>query len=336
MTEPIGWSSMRSSLHYKSVFPVIPDTGMQVNLHRNLAKRLQPREAINSVNQHNIEMARKILHRQRVALRLFSGSRLNLKGSTPHETSSRLHRQPIRQRTCPDGFYNDNSDAYSNMRSEASTLLTEASLYGPPRESITRESALPVLPEVRYGMSTIPGSTRSDIDDSPRYAYDPQKSADTRGYLVKLNKPIVYKKKYTEREIQGIVNRLTDYNPQTHPAESKGVACVTQVPRQSMTKIKKCNAEEVQQIVERLYKFDESRFPAESKNRPKVYSGRPRVIRTAPAEVNAQQQALPPAPGSNQPAETTALTTSQLLESEEENLEKSEAEDQTSETKQAP
>ncbi|XP_060584349.1 uncharacterized protein LOC132740465 [Ruditapes philippinarum] len=301
MVEPIGWSSMRNSLHYKSVFPTVPDVGMQVTLHRNLAKRLQPKETVLTVNQYNIEMARRILHRQRVALRLYSGSRLNLKGSTAHETSARLHRQPLRHSTCPDGFYKDNSDAFSNMRSEGSTLLTEASVYGTARESITRESTLPVLPERVRGMSTIPGSARSDLSDSPRYANcDPEKLPDSRGYLVKLKKPIVYKKKYTEKEVQNIVNRLSDYDPISHPAESKGYvrqgpAVVSQVPRQSMTQVKKCTAEEVQEIVERLYSFDNSRFPAESKSRPVVYSGRPRVVKTAPAEV-ARQIATAPLP----------------------------------------
>lgn len=307
MVEPIGWASMRNSLHYKSVFPTMPDVGMQATLHKNLAKRLQPREAVLTVNQNNIEMARRILHRQRVALRLYSGSRLNLKGSTPHETSARLHRQPLRQSTCPEGFYRENSDAFSIIRSEGSTLLTEASVYGPARESVTRESTLPVLPERGRGMSTIPGSARSDLSDSPRYANcDPEKLPDSRGYLVRLKKPIVYKKRYSEKEVQNIVNRLSDYDPLTHPAESKGFvrqgpAVVSQVPRQSMTQVKKCTAQEVQEIVERLYAFDDTRFPAESKSKSVVHSGRPRVIQTAPAEamrlvVTAPTPAPPPPP----------------------------------------
>lgn len=278
---------MRNSLHYKSVFPTMPDIGMQATLHKNLARRLQPKEPVLVVNQYNIEMARRILHRQRVALRLFSGSRLNLKGSTPHETSARLHRGPVRQSTYTDGFHRENSDAFSNMRSEGSTLLTEASVYGPPRESVTRESTLPVLHERSRGMSAIPLSARTDCSDSPRYACDPEKFPDSRGYLVKLKKPIVYKKKYSEKEIQNIVNRLSDYDPETHPAESKGLmrqgpSVVEQVPRQSMTQVKKCSAKEVQEIVERLCKYDNTRFPAESKGRPTVYSGRPRTVQTAP------------------------------------------------------
>ncbi|KAH3897269.1 uncharacterized protein LOC127864595 [Dreissena polymorpha] len=300
MTEPIGWASMRHSLHYKTVFPTVPDVGMQATLHRNLSKRLQPREMI-EINQQNIEMARRILHRQRVALKLFSGSRLNLKGSTPHETSSRLHRQPMRSSTCPDGFYRENSETFSNMRSEGSTLLTEASLYGPPRESLTRESLLPNL----YGrnMSTIPGSARSIFSDQNISTYDPEKAPDSRGYLVKLKRPIVYKKKYTEAEVQNIVRRLTDYDPETHPAESKGTvrdrpAVVTQVPRQSMSRIKKCTAEEVQQIVERLYSFDNSKWPPESRDRkPQIHPGRPpRQIQTAPAGASRQPGIVVSAP----------------------------------------
>lgn len=306
MVEPIGWSSVRGSLHYKSVFPTMPDTGMQVTLHKNLTKRLQPKEVI-ALNQQNIEMARRILHRQRVALRLFSGSRLNLKGSTPHETSSRLHRQSIRNSN--DAFNRDNADTYSNMRSEASTLITEASLYGPPRESLTRDGT---LPSVYRGMTPIPGSTRSVMSDMNRGStYDPEKAPDSRGYLVRLKKPIVYKKKYTEAEIQNIVHRLTDYDPATHPAESKGCvrerpAVVTQVPRQSMTRIKKCTAEEVQEIVERLYAFDNTKWPPESKGRPVIYSGRPRQIQTAPAPVTKLEpvEVVPPPLSAVPPSET--------------------------------
>lgn len=293
---------MRGSLHYKSVFPVMPDTGMQVTLHKNLTKRLQPKEVL-ALNQNNIEMARRILHRQRVALRLFSGSRLNLKGSTPHETSARLHQKSHRHSAFP-----DNLDAYSNMRSEGSTLITEASLYGPPRESLTREGT---LPSVYRGMTPIPGSARSIMSDMHKGStYDPEKAPDSRGYLVRLKKPIVYKKKYTEAEIQNIVQRLTDYDPATHPAESKGnvrerPAVVTQVPRQSMTKIKKCTAEEVQEIVERLYAFDHSKWPPESKARPVIYSGRPRQIQTAPAPVTKSEpvEVIPPPASVGPPSE---------------------------------
>lgn len=293
MVEPIGWSSMRGSMHYKTVFPAMPDVGMHNNLHKNLSKRLQPKEIL-AINQRNIENARRILYRQRVALKLFSGSRLNLKGSTPHETSARLHRQPLRESTDREGF--PNADAFSIMRSEGSTLLTEASLYG--------DGGGGGFPNIQRGRSGHAGHTGrvmspildSRLDNYPNptdkmASYDPEKQPDSRGYLVKLNKPIVYKKKYTETEIQNIVKRLTDYDPVTHPAESKGVvrdqpSVVTQVPRQSMSKIKKCTSEEVQEIVERLYKFDSAKWPPESKARLKVYSGRPNLrTMTAPADL---------------------------------------------------
>ena len=294
MTEPIGWASMRSSLHYKTVLPTMPDVGMQVNLHKNLSKRLQPKEMV-LFGQTNVDAARKILHRQRVALKLYSGSRLNLKGSTPHETSSRLHGHMLRQQTCADGFLRDGSDNFSNYRSEGSTMLTEASLYGTlPLISAGAERG-------RGGMSPIPSSAQSvrfGVTDRMT-TYDPEKQPDSRGYLVKLKKPIVYKKKYTESEIQNIVKRLTDYDPLTHPAESKGAvrerpSIVTQMPRQSMTNIKKCTAEEVNAIVERLYKFDTSKWPPESRCR--IYSGRPKRSMTAPAEVTMSVKPSTPVP----------------------------------------
>ena len=279
MVEPIGWSSMRNSLHYKSVFPTLPDTGMQVNLHKNLAKRLHPKEIL-IINQNNIENARRILHRQRVALRLFSGSRLNLKGSTHQETSARLHRRPPPTR---DGSLLDagreNSDINSYARSEGSQMLTEASVYG----------GGPGLPPL-YLNSAGRGGTMSPIPSAmsqytarsvtERLAtFDPEKVPESRGYVVKLQQPIVYKKKYTEDEIQGIVRRLAEYDSSMCPPESKGVrsnvSVVNSVPRQSMSKIKKCSAQEVQDIVERLYKYDNSRWPAESKSRPVIHSGRP-------------------------------------------------------------
>ncbi|XP_052764616.1 uncharacterized protein LOC128206290 [Mya arenaria] len=302
MVEPIGWASMRSSLHYRTVFPEMPDVGTHQTLHKNLSKRLQPRDMI-AFNQNNIDMARRILHRQRVALRLYSGSRLSLKGSTAHQTSARLHRQPLRQYTCPDGFNRENSETFSNMRSEGSTLLTEASLYGPPG---TREGARDHFHGGR-GMSPIPGSARSMFSDHNALPHDPEKAPDSRGYVVKLKRPIVYKKKYTESEVQNIVRRLTDYDPLTHPAESRGQvrerpAVVAQVPRQSMVQIKKCSAEEVQQIVERLYTYDNNRWPAESKARLQIHSGRPRQIQTAPAGQMKKQEDPATAPSSLAPS----------------------------------
>lgn len=281
MVEPIGWSSMRSSLHYKSVFPTLPDTGMQVNLHKNLSKRLQPKEII-IVNQQNIDAARKILHRQRVALRLFSGSRLNLKGSTPHETSARLHRKPPTRDGSMMDFGREASDINSYARSEGSQMLTEASVYGggpglPPLHLTSQGRGGTMTPIPASAMSQYPDTARSVTE---RLAtFDPEKVPESRGYIVKLQKPIVYKKKYTEAEIQGIVRRLTEYDPSNCPPESKGVrsniSVVSSVPRQSMSRIKKCSAHEVQDIVERLYKFDSTKWPPESKGRPVIHSGRP-------------------------------------------------------------
>ena len=166
-------------------------------------------------------------------------------------------------------------------------------------------------------MTPIPGSARSFMSDVHKGSvYDPEKAPDSRGYLVRLKKPIVYKKKYTEAEIQNIVHRLTDYDPATHPAESKGnmrerPAVVTQVPRQSMTRIKKCTAGEVQEIVERLYAFDSTKWPPESKARGVIHSGRPRMIQTAPAQV------MRPEPLENVPAPPSVAAPSEGEQGEE-------------------
>ena len=308
MVEPIGWSSMRSSLHYRSVFPSLPEVGMQVNLHKNLSKRLHPKEII-VINQNNIDVARKILHRQRVALRLFSGSRLNLKGSTPHETSARLHRQPppTRDSSMLD-IGRENSDIHSYARSEGSQMLTEASVYG--------GGPLPPLHLTAQGrgatMSPIPASAMSQYPDTARSvterlaSFDPEKVPESRGYMVKLEKPIVYKKKYTEPEVQAIVRRLTEYDSSLRPPESKGVrsnvSVVTSVPRQSMTRIKKCSAQEVQDIVERLYKFDAAKWPPESKARPVIHSGRPTSRPTTKGTDAGTLTSVPPPPPPTAPS----------------------------------
>lgn len=308
MAEPIGWASMRSSLHYRSVFPTIPDVGMQVNLHKNLAKRLQPKEVL-IVNQHNIDAARRILHRQRVALRLFSGSRLNLKGSTPHETSARLHRKPPTHDGSMLEAGRENSDIHSYARSEGSQMLTEASVYGggplPPLHlaSAGRGGTMSPIPSA---MSQYPDTARSVTE---RLAtFDPEKVPESRGYIVKLDKPIVYKKKYTEAEIQGIVRRLTEYDSNVYPPESKGVrsrvSVVSAVPRQSMSRVKKCSAQEVQDIVERLYKFDNSRWPPESKSRPVVYSGRPTPRPVTIGTDAGTLSAVPPPEPPSEPADS--------------------------------
>lgn len=229
---PIAWDSCKLNMHYKSVLPIHTDTGMQVNLHRNVTKRLLPREIREDVQ--SLESAKKILYRQRMYMKLFSGGQ---------KMSSKQDIISLSQRL------------YSPRRSPRDKTQNN-DLRLPPVSM-----SLPNTPNTRY--------TKGDVLKIVERlsTYDPEKVPESRGYHVKLPTPIVYKKKYTEDEIQGIVKRLSEFDMERKPADSKRLnpTVVSVLPRQSMIRVKKCTAEQVHEIVDRLSKYDVTKWPPESR-----------------------------------------------------------------------
>lgn len=215
---PIGWSTQKMNLHFKPVMPT--DNGM-FNIMNKSAKRYSPKEL--RAELHNVDLARRILHRQRMSVKMFSGNRRQGK----EEILDVSHR-----------------------------------LYKDSRDCLLRKSLnLPPVPQTQYATDDV-----RDVVDRLS-TYDPEKIPESKGQVVKLPSPIVYKKKYTEEEVRDIVKRLAQYDPKKWPAESKGTApnVVTQIPRQTMARVKKCSADEVQEIVDRLYTFDEARQESRGK-----------------------------------------------------------------------
>ncbi|KAK7489179.1 hypothetical protein BaRGS_00019557 [Batillaria attramentaria] len=87
--------------------------------------------------------------------------------------------------------------------------------------------------------------------------YDPEKVPESRGFEIKLQLPVVYKKQYTDEDIYGIVKRLSHYDPERCPPESRGQGVVPMVIREPSRQtlgshVKKCSAGQVQEIVNRL------------------------------------------------------------------------------------
>jgi len=216
---PIGWSSGRMNLHFKPVLP--NDSGMYNIMHRSVAKRYSPKEMREDIR--NVDIARRILHRQRMSVKVFAGN-----------------RRPAKDEI----------------------LDVSQRLYKDTRDCLLRKSLnLPPVTQTHYATDDV-----RDVVDRLS-TYDPEKIPESKGQVVKLPSPIVYKKKYTEEEVRGIVKRLAEYDPKKWPAESRGVApnVVSQLPRQTMARVKKCSADEVQEIVDRLYTFDDSKAEARGK-----------------------------------------------------------------------
>lgn len=216
---PIGWSSGKMNLHFKPVLPT--DSGMFSIMHKS-AKRYSPKELREDIR--NVDIARRILHRQRMSVKLFAG-----------------HRRPAKDEI----------------------LDVSQRLYKDSRECLLRKSLnhLPPVTQAHYATDDV-----RDVVDRLS-TYDPEKIPESKGQVVKLPTPIVYKKKYTEEEVRDIVKRLAQYDPKKWPAESRGGApnVVSQIPRQTMARVKKCSADEVQEIVDRLYTFDDPKSESRGK-----------------------------------------------------------------------
>ncbi|XP_052706333.1 uncharacterized protein LOC128181829 [Crassostrea angulata] len=221
---PIGWSSTRMNLHFKPVTPKKRETGMYYNLHKNVKKSFLPKEVQNMETQ-SVDLARRILHRQR-------------------QKSLRISHDKYRQ-------------IASQGSSRFTVLSDETGLGSSNYEDLSRSLYLPPVGRPKPNTPMTPGSrytaddVRSIVDRLS--TYDPSKVPESRGQFVKLPAPIVYKKKYSEDEVQSIVDRLSDYDPLKGPAESRGIpTIVRRVPRQSMVPPQKCTSDEVEDIVERL------------------------------------------------------------------------------------
>lgn len=221
---PIGWSSTKMNLHFKPVTPKKRETGMYYNLHKNVKKSFLPKEVQNMETQ-SVDLARRILHRQR-------------------QKSLRISHDKYRQ-------------IASQGSSRFTVLSDETGLGSSNYEDLSRSLYLPPVGRPKPNTPMTPGSrytaddVRSIVDRLS--TYDPSKVPESRGQFVKLPAPIVYKKKYSEDEVQSIVDRLSDYDPLKGPAESRGIpTIVRRVPRQSMVPPQKCTSDEVEDIVERL------------------------------------------------------------------------------------
>ncbi|KAJ8321815.1 hypothetical protein KUTeg_000286 [Tegillarca granosa] len=90
---PIAWDSCKLNMHYKSVLPTHTDTGMQVNLHKNVTKRLLPREIREDVQ--SLESAKKILYRQRMTLLLYPNGFILLDGHHEIKQENDLRLPPV-------------------------------------------------------------------------------------------------------------------------------------------------------------------------------------------------------------------------------------------------
>lgn len=123
--------------------------------------------------------------------------------------------------------------------------------------------SLPVLPERRF--------TSADVNriTTRLSTYDVSRVPESRGFPMKETEmPRSSGRGYTDTEIHQVVQRLSDYNPKKHPAESKGVPADSDLAPsrgKSTSNGKQFSDGEVQAIVTRLHTFDPAKWPPESK-----------------------------------------------------------------------
>ncbi|XP_046578559.1 uncharacterized protein LOC124286257 [Haliotis rubra] len=121
--------------------------------------------------------------------------------------------------------------------------------------------SLPVLPERRFTSADVKRIT------TRLSTYDVSRVPESRGFPAKdPETPRSVRRGYTDSEIHQVVQRLSDYNPKKHPAESKGTPAESDLaPKNETSSGKQYSTGDVEAIVNRLHSFDPVKWPPESK-----------------------------------------------------------------------
>lgn len=190
---PTGWSTSRRAMHYKAVVPD-RDDGLFLNLHKKVKKSLLPKGSRDE--EENVRIAKRILARQRRLHEKQRQSRWNNTDSSDLDLVS----------------YKPNYDSsVSTAAATTNQLMHKRQLYLPPvgrTTCITTDSSYTsddidriVLRLTMCDFARIPGS---------------------KGYAKITPQNKRRGKLYTHREVSSIVDRLSDFDQQKHPPESRG------------------------------------------------------------------------------------------------------------------
>ena len=207
---PTGWSTSRRAMHYKAVVPE-RDDGLFFKLHKRVKKSLLPKGSRD--DEENARIARRILTRQRRLHEKQRQSRWNNAESSDLDFVS----------------YKPNYDSsVSTAAATTNHLLHKRHIYLPP-----------------VGRTTcITSDTNYSSDDINRIVLrltmcDYARIPESKGYAKITPQTKQRGKLYTHREVSSIVDRLTDFDQEKHPPESRGdssaVRSIKDWKKQAMT-----------------------------------------------------------------------------------------------------
>ncbi|XP_048737537.2 uncharacterized protein LOC125652385 isoform X1 [Ostrea edulis] len=183
---PIGWSGYANLLHYKTVAPCKSEVGMYNTIYKNVSRKFLPKDVYDNSQR---KLAKKVLKNQK----------------RMHET----------QRPKPDlrlRRYVQNPSNDPTYAARSDNVFHERPFFPPIRKNLPITSYLPYSPKE---VSTIVKRLST---------YDKYRVPESRGYPIPTPEPSWTKemKKYNEDDIQEVVNRLSHYDPEFHPPESRG------------------------------------------------------------------------------------------------------------------
>ncbi|XP_062603097.1 uncharacterized protein LOC134264846 [Saccostrea cucullata] len=207
---PTGWSTSRRAMHYKAVLPE-KDDGLFLNLHKKVRKSLLPKGSRDE--KDNVKIAQRILARQRRLHEKQRQSRWNNTDSSDLDLMS----------------YKPNYDSsVSTTAANTSHLLHKRQIYLPPVGRTTCMTS-----DLSY--------TSDDIDRIVMRLTmcDFARIPESKGYAKITPQTKRRGKLHTYREVTSIVDRLSDFDQQKHPPESRGdssaVRRIKEWKKQAMT-----------------------------------------------------------------------------------------------------
>ncbi|XP_048735645.1 uncharacterized protein LOC125651096 [Ostrea edulis] len=190
---PTGWSTSRRAMHYKAVIPE-RDDGLFLNLHKRVKKSLLPKGSRD--DEENGKIAKRILSRQRRIHEKQRQSRWNKSDSSNLDLVS----------------YKPKYDSsVSTVAPSTSHLMHKRQIYLPP---VGRTTC----------MTSDSSYTSDDIDRIVMRLTmcDLARVPESKGYVKITPQTKRRGKFYSQREVTGIVDRLSDFDQEKHPPESRG------------------------------------------------------------------------------------------------------------------
>lgn len=183
---PIGWSSYAQMYHYKKVAPCKSEVGMYNTIYENISKKFLPKDVYDNSQR---KVAKKVLEKQKLI----------------HETQRPKPDLRIRR-------YVRNPSNDPTYAAKSDNVFHERPFFPPIKKNLPITSYLPYSSkEVNTIVKRLSTYNRYRVPES-------------RGYPVPSPEPSWTReeKKYSENDIQDVVNRLSQYDPEFHPPESRG------------------------------------------------------------------------------------------------------------------